>query len=418
VRDEEGAEVKILVLAGDTPATTSMPGSPRLFSLCRGLARCHELHLATRCSSSERHQTFLADAEVPKVFARVLALPSPGPELPTWWNKQRHRLHVGAFTETRYLYPDYHRQIAETVQRLVRSGNMDLVYVDGLPMTQYIEASLRVPAVVDLHDSSTMLLSRMIRVEPGLKRKLLLSLDRLAIAKWERSLRTSFAPIITNSEVDEAEVRRVSPGATTLTIGNGVDIEYFAPVAAMRQPERLLFTGVMNYAPNEDAAVYFCNEILPEIRVRHPKAEFWIVGKDPTATVQALGRQPGVHVTGGVPDMRPYLAEAGTFVCPLRYGAGIKNKILAALAMRVPVVATPVSVDGLELADGRELLIGRDPQDFGAKVSQLIENPRRALDLADAGHRQVAQRYSWEASVRLLHDALERVMAPGTAGGS
>ncbi len=206
---------------------------------------------------------FLAGAEVPNVFARMLALPPPGPQPPTWWSKQRHRLHVAAFTETRYLYPEHHRQIAETIRNLVRSEGVDLVYVDGLAMTQYIEAGIGVPAVVDLHDSLTMLLSRMIRVEPGLKRKLLLSVDRMAIAKWERSLHTSFALIITNSEVDEAEVRKLSPGATTLTIGNGVDSEYFTPVSTSRHPERLVFTGVMNYAPNEDAAVYFCDEIFP-----------------------------------------------------------------------------------------------------------------------------------------------------------
>jgi glycosyltransferase involved in cell wall biosynthesis len=403
--------MKILVLAGDTPATTTMPGSPRLFSLCRGLATRHELHLATRCGSSERHQTFLADVEVPKVFARVLEVPSPGPKPPTWWNKQRHRLHVGAFTETRYLYPDYHRRTIETIRTLVRNEEIDLVYVDGLAMTQYIEADIGVPAVVDLHDCSTMLLSRMVRVEPKLRRKLLLSIDRMAVARLERSLPASFALIITNSGVDEAEIRKLAPGATTLTIGNGVDSEYFAPVSTVRHPARLLFTGVMNYAPNEDAAVHFCHEIFPEVRARHPQAEFWIVGKDPTPTVQALGREPGVHVTGGVPDMRPYLAEAGVFVCPLRYGAGIKNKILAALAMRTPVIATPVSVDGLDLSDGREVLIGADPRDFGAKVGELVADRRRAQELADAGHRQVTQRYSWEASVGLLHEALDRVMA-------
>jgi glycosyltransferase involved in cell wall biosynthesis len=166
----------------------------------------------------------------------------------------------------------------------------------------------------------------------------------------------------------------------------------------------------MNYAPNEDAAVYFCKEIFPAVRARHPGAEFWIVGKDPTPTVQALSRQPGVRVTGGVPDMRPYLAEAGIFVCPLRYGAGIKNKILAALAMRTPVIATPVSVDGLDLADGREVLIGRDPREFGAKVSELVADPQRAQDLAKAGHRNVTQRYSWEVSARLLDEAVNHVM--------
>jgi glycosyltransferase involved in cell wall biosynthesis len=300
--------------------------------------------------------------------------------------------------------------MAERIRSIVRTEGMDLVYVDGLAMTQYITPGIGVPAVVDLHDSSTMLLSRMIRVEPTLKRKLLLSIDRLAIARWERSLHKSFALIITNSSVDEAQVRKLSPGARTLTVGNGVDSEYFAPMSIARHPERLLFTGVMNYAPNEDAAVYFSTEILPAVRARHPEAEFWIVGKDPTSTVQALARNPGVRVTGGVTDMRPHLAEAGVFVCPLRYGAGIKNKILAALAMRTPVVATPVSVDGLDLVDNRDVLIGSDPRAFAERVSELMQNPQRAKELAEAGHRRVTQEYSWEASGLSLDEALDRVM--------
>ena len=402
--------MKILVLAPDTPATTNMPGSPRLFSLCRGLANRHELHLATIRGSGERHQLFLADPEVAGVFKTVRVLP-PAPATPTWWNRQRHRLHVGAFTETRYLYPEYHRDIAGTIRTIVARESMDLVYVDGLAMTQYADAGIDVPAVVDLHDSSTMLISRMIRIEPTLKRKLLLGVDRFGIAKWERSLHKSFALIITNSEVDEAYLRRLSPPARTLTIGNGVDSEFFAPRGEPAHPERLVFTGVMNYAPNEDAAAYFCEEIFPVIRSRYPGSEFWIVGKDPTPGVQALSRHAGVHVTGGVPDIRPYLESAGVFVCPLRYGAGIKNKILAALAMGKPVVATPVSVDGLELRDGHEVLIGSDARGFAERVIELFRQADRGQGLARAGQQLVTRKYSWTASARLLEEALDGVHA-------
>jgi glycosyltransferase involved in cell wall biosynthesis len=402
--------MKILVLAGDTPATASMPGSPRLVSLCRGLAASHELHLATCTSSPERHQAFLADPEVSRTFASVRVLSSPGSQAPTWWNKQRHRACFGAFTETRYLQPAYHRRTSETICRIVREEKMDLVYVDGLAMTQYVDAAMAVPAVVDLHDSSTMLLSRMIKVEPTLKRKVLLSVDRIGIRKWEASLHKSFGLIITNSEVDEAEVRKLARNTPTLTIGNGVDAEFFAPAGRPVRPERLLFTGVMNYAPNEDAVVYFCDEIFPAVRERHPSAEFWIVGKDPTPTVQALSARPNVHVTGGVPDMRPFLEEAGIFVCPLRYGAGIKNKLLAALAMGKPVVASRVSIDGLDLADDRELLVTEGAAEFSAKIVELLEDRGRGARLAHAGQRLVTERYSWPASAERLGVALEDVM--------
>jgi len=407
--------MKVLVLAGDTPATASMPGSPRLVSLCRGLARRHELHLATRRSSEERHRAFLDDPEVARIFAHVRVLPSPSIAPPRWWNKQRHRACFGAFTETRYLHPDYHEQLVDAIRAIVRRELMELVYVDGLAMTQYIDASIGVPAIVDLHDSSTMLLSRMIKVEPTLKRKVLLSIDRIGIRKWEASLYKSFGLIITNSEVDEAEVRRLARGTPTLTIGNGVDADFFAPAGRAPHPERLIFTGVMNYSPNEDAVVYFCEEIFPVVRAQQPSAEFWIVGKDPTPTVQALSRHTNVHVTGGVPDMRPYLEEAGIFVCPLRYGAGIKNKILAALAMRKPVIATRVSIDGLDLVDNRELLVADGPGEFAAKIVTLLQQPGRAQQLADAGQRLVTAHYSWPASADRLATAIDDVMASSSA---
>jgi glycosyltransferase involved in cell wall biosynthesis len=400
-----------LVLAGDVPATATMPGSPRLLNLCRGLTARHRLRLATLSSSSERQQMFLSDSTATGIFETVQILPAPPSATPSWWNKQRHRWHAAAFVETRYLYPDYHRQLRSTIREMVADHAIDLVYVDSLAMTQYIGADLSVPAVVDLHDCSTLLLSRMIRLEPTLRRRLLLGVDRLGIARLERSLHASFRLVITNSEVDEQHLRAMSPAASTLTIGNGVDSDFFAPTADAGRPERLVFTGVMSYAPNEDAAIYFCDQILPSIRRRHPQVEFWIVGKDPSPGVRALSRHPGVHVTGGVPDIRPHLAEAGVFVCPLRYGAGIKNKILAALAMQRPVVATPISLDGLDLRDGHELRVGVDAADFADKVCELLRDTERARTLARAGHQLVTRKYSWHASAMLLRDALERVVA-------
>lgn len=317
--------MRILVLAGDVPATTSMPGSPRLFSLCKELSRSHELHLVTGCSSLDRHQSFLGDATASGVYKRVEILPAPYPAAPAWWNRQRHRLKVETCTVTKYLYPEYHHQVCEMIRNVIGMESIDLVYVDGLTMTQYADTGLGRPAIVDLHDSLTLLVSRMIKMERSLKRKLLLYPELFSIARWERSLHRTFPLIITNSKRDEMRIRELSPEANTLTIGNGVDSVFFSPRSGLRLPQRLVFTGVMNYGPNEDAAVYFCDQIFPMIRSRIPEAEFWVVGKDPTPSVRALAERAGVHVTGCVPDMRPYLESAGIFVCPLRYGAGIKN---------------------------------------------------------------------------------------------
>jgi glycosyltransferase involved in cell wall biosynthesis len=288
-----------------------------------------------------------------------------------------------------------------------------VVYADGLPVAQYLmEARLECPAIMDLHDCFTLLYSRTMQAEPRWLRKMALYAATRSIARLERSLSQVFSRIITNSNVDEAYLKMLDPAAKTLTIANGVDSGFFGPSSAESDMVKLVFTGVMDYLPNEDAAVYFGEAILPLIQENHPDVQFWVVGKDPTERVRVLAARPGVQVTGGVPDVRPYLQSAGIFVCPLRFGAGVKNKLLAALAMNKAVVATRLSVEGLDLREGEDLLLADDPAEFAAKVVHLIENPDYARQLGKTGQAAVKGRYSWERSAKLLEDTLRSVALP------
>ncbi len=174
---------------------------------------------------------------------------------------------------------------------------------------------------------------------------------------------------------------------------------------------RLLFTGVMNYGPNEDAVKYFCDAIFPLVQKEIPGVEFWIVGKDPTEEVLLLGTRAGVKVTGGVPDMRPYLDSCGVFVSPIRYGAGIKNKILAALAMECSVVASPTSIEGLNLKDKIQLLTADKPEEYVDGIVSLIRSPNWARELGERGRTSVRSEYSWDASGGELRRRFETIVA-------
>ncbi len=397
--------MKILVLAYDIPATVSMPGSPRLMSLCRGLAKSHRLTLVARSDGAERHRAFVADPTGASIFEDFLTLPQP--HAATWWGLQVHRLRREAHFITRYRNPEYHREQCRVVRDLDARKRFDLVYADGLIMAQYVEgAGLECPAVIDLHDSLTMLYRRAADLESNRFRRVALRLEARSIARLERSLSTVFSAIITNSAVDEAYVRSLDRHANAITIPNGVDSEFFGGSGSEGDPRKLLFTGVMSYAPNEDAVVYFCDQILPLIQARKPEAEFWIVGKNPSPEVHALGKRPGVHVTGGVPDVRPFLDASGVFVSPIRYGAGVKNKVLAALAMGRAVVATSVSLEGLDLRDNEHLLVADLPTEFAEKICGLIERPTAAARLGQAGQAHVRARYSWDHSVEVLDQTL------------
>jgi glycosyltransferase involved in cell wall biosynthesis len=167
----------------------------------------------------------------------------------------------------------------------------------------------------------------------------------------------------------------------------------------------------MGYGPNEDAAVHFAEDMFPLVKARRPSAQFWIVGSEPTERVKSLARIEGVHVTGEVDDVRPFVRSAALFVCPLRVGAGVKNKILAALAMQKAVVATTMSMDGLDLADNREVLIADKPEDFSEKVIRLLEDGKEANRLATNGLSKVKSQYSWSAMGQALEAAVQSVVS-------
>lgn len=398
--------MKILVLANDVPATSRMPGSPRLFNLCRELAREHALYLVTRSTSPERERAFRADPATAAVFAKIEILPDPPAAEASFWGRQRHRLQNAAYFETRHVYPRYFAATRAFLSDLIRTEGLELVFVDLLMPTQYVDPAWGIPAVVDLHDCLTHLGRRMVESATGLRARLEAHSFLASHRRLERDLARVFRRVVTNSSVDEAALRELSSDLQTLTITNGVDMEFFSPDETKVDPEKLVFTGVMGYAPNEDAAVFFTTAILPRIRERRPGVQLWIVGADPPASVLALAGTPGVHVTGKVDDVRPHVRSAALFVCPLRVGSGVKNKLLAAMAMEKPIVATPLSIEGLDVADGRELLVAERPDDFAAKVVRLLEDEDEATRLASNGLACVRRQYSWSA----MGEALGQVM--------
>jgi sugar transferase (PEP-CTERM/EpsH1 system associated) len=196
--------------------------------------------------------------------------------------------------------------------------------------------------------------------------------------------------------------------ARVLAMRNGVDYEFFDPAFAGRNPypagrKVIAFTGAMDYWPNVEAAQWFVAEVMTALRHRFPAFDFWIVGAHPTRRVRALARGD-VHVTGRVDDIRPYIAHADAVVAPLQIARGIQNKVLEAMAMARPVVATPAALEGLDLRVGDEVLAARNGQQFANTIAKLFAGETDGLG-ARARARIVAD-YGWPASLRVLDTLL------------
>ena len=196
-----------------------------------------------------------------------------------------------------------------------------------------------------------------------------------------------------------------------VALDNGVALDYFDPAAGFAPVERgegplLVFTGQMDYRPNVEAVESFAHEVLPLIHAHHPGATFAIVGRNPSKAVTALAALPGVVVTGGVPDVRGWLAAADVVVAPLRTARGIQNKVLEAMAMARPVVASPQAAEGIDARHGEHLLIAVDPEDEARQVMALLADPAGAARLGTAARSRMEERYRWSATLAGLPDML------------
>jgi sugar transferase (PEP-CTERM/EpsH1 system associated) len=238
----------------------------------------------------------------------------------------------------------------------------------------------------------------------------LLAYERDVVAAARRAF------LVTEKEV--ALFDRLAPESRgrVLASGNGVDAEFFSPDAARPSPFAadelpLVFTGAMDYWPNVDAVCWFAAEVLPALRKRWPTLRLHVVGRSPTPEVLALAG-PGVHVTGTVADVRPYLQHAAAVVAPLRLARGVQNKVLEAMAMARPVVAAAHCVDAIDAVPDTDLLAATEPADYLRQIDRLLTDRTCAAAVGHAGRACVLARYSWTARLGGIDTELARALHP------
>ncbi|MBI3491888.1 MAG: glycosyltransferase [Acidobacteria bacterium] len=185
----------------------------------------------------------------------------------------------------------------------------------------------------------------------------------------------------------------------------GVDTSYFHPNGARAAAAELVFTGSMDWFPNEDAVLNFVDAILPRIRAAVPAVTLSVVGRAPSAPLRAAVEAAGGRVTGTVPDVRPFVDRASVYVVPLRVGGGTRLKIFEALAMGKAVVSTSVGAEGLPIAPGVHFVQADEPRAFADAVVSLLRDPARRRALGAAGRRLVEEKYSWTQVARQFEAA-------------
>jgi glycosyltransferase involved in cell wall biosynthesis len=266
--------------------------------------------------------------------------------------------------------------------------------------------------VLDQHNVESEILYRSGRQERSRMRRVYNMLEYVKYRADEVRFCRRADLIIATSERDRMHMVNWGDLPPCVVIPNGVDTGYFSSRLddAAVSAASVVFTGTMSYAPNAEAVLYFAHDIWPSVRRRAPEATLAIVGQGPPPVVSRLAELPGITVTGSVPDVRPYIAGAQVVVAPLRIGGGTRLKILEAMAMSRAVVSSSIGCEGLDVEDGRHLLIADEPASFAARVVDLLSNPEQRSALGCAGRRLVEERYDWATlGAQLRHVLLEWV---------
>jgi polysaccharide biosynthesis protein PslH len=278
------------------------------------------------------------------------------------------------------------------IRRVLAAETFDVVHVRQLPMAAYAADLEGTASLLELVDAETLASARdrtgsaRARIRAGVAR----AIERRAIRPF---------PVVTVvAQPDAAALRRLAPGVRVEVVPNGVDAARFHPqpeIAAI--PGSIVFVGAMSFPPNVAAIRWFVDEVLPGLRSGRPDVTVTIVGRDPAPGVLALAEDPAITVTGAVDDVRRFLARAAVVIAPMVSGSGIKNKILEAMAMQRPIVATSLAAEGVAATPGLDLLVADGPAAFGAAIESLFADPDRAAAIAIAGRALVEARYTWEA---------------------
>jgi glycosyltransferase involved in cell wall biosynthesis len=290
--------------------------------------------------------------------------------------------------------------LVRAVDESLRAERFDVIHVEGAGLAALLRGKSQASRkLLCIHDSKSLRYREFARYAQGLGSSISLKLSS-SLAGWHERRWFQYADrVVVTSAEDADALAGVVPVDRIAIIPNGVDLEYFAYKPAAENGQ-IVFTGNMNWPPNEDAVERFANSIFPSVRALFPEASFWIVGADPSERVRALERLPGVHVTGTVVDLRPWLWSAAVYVSPLRFGMGVKNKILEAMASGPPIVATSRSLSGTPLSDGKHAMIANEDREIADAVVTLLRDPALAHKLSAHARQKAEEEHGWKATAR------------------
>lgn len=381
----------ILIVAESVPSVPDQGYAIRAHHLLLGLARQHRVTLVAYGNGTAPAQ------DEPMRMAGIEVHEVPPPRSGSLRaRKLRSMGSMRSFGGSQRGDPHFKRQVDD----LVAARYFDVVQVETFQMLA-VRPATAAPVVLDELNIEYELRERITRRQRAPWKRLFNTVDAVKVRREERQAWRDSAGCLVTSHREAVIVRRAAPSTPVAVIPNGVDVEQFHPEEREPEPMELVFVGLMDYRPNTDAVAYFVRDILPRIRRRHPRARFTVVGKNVPDDLRRLEGN-GVHFTGRVRDVRPYVASAACLVVPLRMGAGTRLKVLEGMASGKAMVSTSVGCEGIDVVPNEHLLVADDAASFADAVCRLLDDRALGRTLGRRARLLAEEMYDWRVIVPAL----------------
>lgn len=398
--------MKILWVKAGGLVPPDLGGRIRSYNILRELTTRHRVTLFTFYAEQANDP----HGELAQIFDRVLYWPLPistNRGRGEFFSYLKHVIGSWPHSVAKYCRPE----VVSAMRKLLSEESYDVLVCDFAIAAGVIPWDTPIPKVLFTHNVEAMIWQRHYRVSRNPLWKLVSWGEYQKMLRFERFCLENSQHVLTVSEADRRIFNRFVDGTKLSVIPTGVDTDYFGLAPHLERPSSLVFTGAMDWMPNEDGMLYFVDAILPSIRREIQDVELTIVGRRPTSKLLAAVRgESRIHVTGRVEDIRPYVQAGTVYVVPLRIGGGTRLKIFEAMAMGKAIVSTTVGAEGLPVMDGRDLLLADEPEDFARKVVLLLREPGERYRLGSTARALVEQRYSWRCVAAEFDSVLQSVV--------
>lgn len=396
--------MKILIIDEEFPFPPNSGKRQRSFSLTSELAKRHQVTYLAYGLSSDASAEGLRNAGITTLAVDPLNREKSGALF-------YGRLASNLFTQYPFIVSNhYSTRFQETLDNLLKRESFDVIVCEWTPYALFVKDHTDHKRVIVAHNVESDIWRRYYAEETNRAKRWYIGIQWHKVEAFEKEC---FHWVQGATAVSPEDARALSAYELPYNVGvveNGVDTEYFAPSNTPVKPNHLVFTGSMDWRPNQDAVTYFCESIWPLLRKEQPDLEISLVGRKPPEFVTALGKIQGVTVTGTVDDVRPYIAQAAVYVVPLRIGGGSRLKILEAASMKKTIVSTSIGAEGLEVTDGDNIVLADTPEGFAESVLKMLGNPEKREKIGASAKELVESRYRWQALGQKYSDYLEQVV--------